>query len=152
MYKRKERYFLFCAFLSLTMISPHAFSGPCKPTEQMFMGTHHKPITQQKTDIGQGLHIKGIVLSAKDCSPVENARIEHWQTNSDGQYVDELRAWLLSDANGNFEFETEWPGAPIPHIHFVVHAEGHKKLTTQWVGSEIIENINLELILDPLQE
>ena len=152
MYKKKENYFLFCAFLSLTMISPHAFSGSCKATEQMSMGTHHKPITQQKTDIGQGLHIQGIVLSAEDCSPVENARIEHWQTNSNGQYVDELRAYLLSDANGIFEFETEWPGAPIPHIHFVVQAEGHNKLATQWVGSEIIENINLELILVPLQE
>jgi len=152
MYKRKEIIILFCAFLSLTTISPHTFSGPCKPTEQMSMGTHHKPITQQKTDIGQGLHIKGIVLSAKDCSPVENARIEHWQTNSNGHYVDELRAYLLSDANGNFRFETEWPGAPIPHIHFVVLAEGYKKLVTQWLGSEIIENINLELILDPLQE
>ncbi len=152
MYIRKEIYFLICAFLSLFMISPHAFSGPCEPTEQMSMGTHHKPITQQKVDIGQGLHIKGIVLSAKDCSPIESARIEHWQTNSNGQYVDKLRAWLLSDANGNFEFETEWPGAPIPHIHFVVHAEGHKKLTTQWVGSEIVENLNLEFVLAPIQE
>ena len=152
MYIRRKIYFLFCAFLSLTMIPPYTFSGSCKPTEQMSMGTHHKPITQQKVDIGQGLHIKGIVLSAKDCSPVGNARVEHWQTNSDCQYVDELRAWLLSDANGKFEFETEWPGAPIPHIHFVVHAKGHKKLATQWVGSKIIENIDMELILDPIQE
>ena len=152
MYKGKEICFLFCAFLGLTMISHQAFSAPCEPTEQMSMGTHHKPITQQKIDIGQGLQIKGIVLSAKDCSLVENARIEHWQTNLNGQYVDALRAYLLSDANGKFEFETEWPGAPIPHIHFVVHAEGHKKLATQWVGSEIIENINLELVLDPLPE
>ena len=149
MCKRKGICFIFCTFLNFILFSPYVLSETCKPTEQMFKGTHFKPITQQKINIGQGLHIKGSVLSAKDCSPIENARIEHWQTNSDGKYVDELRAYLFSDANGKFEFETEWPGAPVPHIHFIIHAEGHKKSVTQWVGSKKIENINLELILEP---
>jgi len=152
MYKRKEICCLVCAFLIFILISPHALSEACKPTEQMSQGTHHKPITQQKINIGQGLHIKGTVLSAKDCSPIKNARIEHWQTNSNGKYVDELRAYLLSDTNGKFEFETEWPAALVPHIHFIIQAEGYKKIGTQWVGSEKVENINLELILEPLQE
>ena len=100
MCKRKEICFIFCTFLNFILFSPYVLSETCKPTEQMFQGTHFKPITQQKINIGQGLHIKGTVLSAKDCSPIENARIEHWQTNSDGKYVDELRAYLFSDANG----------------------------------------------------
>ena len=150
MHKIKDICCLVCIFLNFILISPQVLSEACKPTEQMFQGTHHKPITQQKINIGQGLNIKGTVLSAKDCSPIENARVEHWQTNSNGKYVDELRAYLLSDASGKFEFNTEWPGAPVPHIHFIIHAEGYKKLVTQWVGSEKTEYINLELILEAL--
>ena len=149
MCKKIEKCLIACIVLNLIMISPFVLSETCKPTETMFQGTHFKPITQQKINIGQGLHIKGTVLSAKDCSPIENARIEHWQTNSNGKYVDELRAYLLSNAKGEFEFETEWPGAPVPHIHFIVIVERHKKLVTQWVGSEKIENINMLLILEP---
>jgi protocatechuate 3,4-dioxygenase beta subunit len=152
MYKRRDIYCLICTFLNLILISPPVLSETCKPTEQMSQGTHYKPITLQKINIGQGLYIKGTVLSATDCSPIENARIEHWQTNSNGKYVDELRAYLLSDTNGKFEFETEWPAAPVPHIHFIIHAEGHIKLVTQWIGSEKLENINLKLVLESLQE
>ncbi len=150
MYKRKDICCLGCIFFNFILISPHVLGETCIPTEQMSPGTHNKPITQQKINIGHGLNIKGTVLSAKDCSAIENARIEHWQTNSNSKYVDELRAYLLSDTNGKFEFETEWPGAPVPHIHFIVHAEGYNKLVTQWVGSKKIENINLELVLEPL--
>jgi protocatechuate 3,4-dioxygenase beta subunit len=152
MHKRNYICCLGFIFSNCILISPHVLGETCMPTDQMSPGTHNKSITQQKINIGQGLNITGTVLSAKDCSAIENARVEHWQTNSKGKYVDGLRAYLLSDANGKFEFETEWPGAPVPHIHFIIFGEGHKKLVTQWVGSEKVEVINLELILEPLQK
>ena len=84
-----------------------------------------------------------------DCTPVANARIEHWQANTDGYYVDRLRAYLFSDEQGNFRFETEWPGARVPHIHFIVTAEGYKQLVTQWIGSDETAQITLDMVLRP---
>jgi len=120
----------------------------CEPTPGMHMGTHHKPITTAKVDISKGMVVSGQVLSSKDCKPIAGARIAHWQTNTEGVYVDELRAFMFSDNKGNYRFETEWPGAPIPHIHFQVSANGYKPLTTQWIGDEKADAIKLNLVLE----
>jgi Protocatechuate 3,4-dioxygenase beta subunit len=119
----------------------------CTPTPQMFLGTHYEDKFQNKVDIGQGLIITGRVLSAVTCEPIPGARIEHWQTGTSGFYTDKLRAYLLSDYVGSYRFETEWPGAPVPHIHFIVTAPGYKKLTTQWIGQEQVDHIDLDFIL-----
>ncbi len=77
------------------------------------------------------------------------ARVEHWQADVQGYYVDKLRAYLLSDKDGGFSFKTEWPGARIPHIHFMVTAEGYKKLVIQWIGSKRTGQSRLDLVLQP---
>lgn len=131
------------------IIATQAYAADCKASPQMSMGTHFKPITQHKINIGQGLKVKGVILSTQGCMPIANTRIEHWQMNTEGEYIDELRAYLMSDTNGEFTFETEWPGSDVPHIHFIVHAEGYKKLIYVWIASEKTESIELKLILEP---
>ncbi len=125
-------------------------AGECIPTTTMGMGTHHKEITNEKINISTGLTINGHVLSAGDCTPIANARVAHWQTNTEGFYVDRLRAYLFSEIDGHYRFETEWPGAPIPHIHFIITADGYKDLVTQWVGTEHVDQIKLDFILQPI--
>ena len=91
--------------------------------------------------------VRGQVQSFPDCTPVANAKIAHWQGGEKGRYVDELRAYMFTDDQGRYEFETEWPNMPSPHIHFIVTAEGHGILKTQWIGSERQTEINFDLVL-----
>lgn len=72
--------------------------------------------------------VHGRVLAAPDCTPVTQAKVAHWQAGEDGRYSNRLRAYLFTDANGHFQFETEWPKLVPPHIHFIVIAEAMKRL------------------------
>ena len=132
----------------LSAFSPVA-GEECEPTRSMPQGTHFTPITTEKIDVGSGLLVQGKVLSAADCSPIAGAKIAHWQANSNGKYVDELRAYLFSANDGSYRFNTEWPAAFVPHIHFKVEAKGFVPLTTQWVGSDVVEQISFDIVLTP---
>lgn len=140
------RYFITSLILSLSLpVAAHATE--CVPTPHRTTGTHYKPVTAEKTDIGQGVLVKGQVLSTPDCKPVAGAKVAHWQAGKEGRYVDRLRAYLFTDENGYFEFNTEWPNMRTPHIHFIVEAEGHKLLETQWIGDEKTNNIEFDIVL-----
>ena len=145
---------IFCTGLiaCFILMTTQVYAADCKASPQMGMGTHFKAITQHKIDIGQGFKVKGVILSAQGCTPIKNARIEHWQMNTEGEYIGELRAYLMSDTNGEFTFETEWPGSEVPHIHFIVHAEGYKKLIYVWIASEKTKSIDLKFVLKPINQ
>lgn len=134
--------------VSLLLLSTDV-AAQCTRTPTMGMGTHFKEINVHKVDISTGLVIYGRVLSASDCSPIAGARIAHWQTNKEGIYIDQLRAYLFSGNDGQYRFETEWPGASVPHIHFIVTAEDYEKLVTMWIGTEQVEQITLDFVLQP---
>ena len=109
---------------------------------------------------GERLIIIGKVYGSDCRSYLPNTLIEVWQANNAGQYdtdkpgnfterVDfHLRGMMLTDQQGNYEFETIMPGRyPIPpnvpglekfagvmrpaHIHFRVSELLHVPLTTQ---------------------
>ncbi len=84
-----------------------------------------------------------------NCTPIAHARIEHWQADALGYDVDKLRAYLLSDKDDGFSFETKWPGTRLPHLHFMVTAEGYNRLVTQWIGSKRVGQSRLDLVLHP---
>jgi len=142
-------FFILLTVFIVNGVAAEAVAGDCAPTEAQFLGTHHKPIDRQAGDIGKGLVVSGRVLSASGCISIAGARIEHWQTDREGVYVNRMRAWLPSDEQGNYRFETEWPGAPVSHIHFIVTAPGHKRLVTQWFGDDPVEEIEFDLVLTP---
>jgi len=66
--------------------------------------------------------------------------------------VDRLRAYLFSNAAGHYEFETEWPNLAVPHIHFIVTADGYHVLETQWIGSSREDLIEFDPVLQKKQE
>ena len=139
---------LICITMSLFTFGG-APAADCTPTRSMSSGTHFKPITQQKIDIGQGFKVQGRVLSATDCTPIAGARVAHWQAGENGHYQDRLRAYLLSDDTGRYAFETEWPATMVPHLHFRVSAAGYKEISTQWIGDDRVANITFDIVLQP---
>ena len=131
--------------LFLTPLGLHA--EKCEPTPHRSTGTHYKPVTEEKVNISKGVIVRGQILAAPDCTPVPNAKIAHWQGGEKGRYRDYLRAYMFSDENGKYEFETEWPNMPTPHIHFIVTVDGYNELETQWIGSERQKEINFDMVL-----
>lgn len=131
--------------LFLTPLGLHA--EKCEPTPHRSTGTHYKPVTEEKVNISKGVIVRGQILAAPDCTPVANAKIAHWQGGEEGRYRDYLYAYMFSDENGKYEFETEWPNMPTPHIHFIVTADGYNELETQWIGSERQKEINFDMVL-----
>ena len=136
------------AVLLSLIYATSTLAADCAPSPQTHSGTHYKPIAVAKVDIGSGLKVSGRVLSAGDCKPIANARVEHWQAGNDGEYLDRLYAFLHADASGAYDFNTEWPNIAPPHIHFKVSAPGFKPLTTMWVGGEPAKILQIDLVLE----
>lgn len=123
-------------------------ANDCIPTPHRTTGTHYEPVTVEKTDISKGIIVNGQVLAMPDCKPVANAKVAHWQAGEDGRYSDALRAYLYTDNNGRFKFETEWPDLNPPHIHFIVTTKEHDTLETQWIGNNRQKEINFRMVLE----
>jgi protocatechuate 3,4-dioxygenase beta subunit len=136
--------------IAVLALSFPGFADECIPTPHRTTGTHYEPVTVQRTDISTGVVVRGQVLAVPDCTPVARARVAHWQAGEDGRYSDRLRAYLFSDADGRFEFATEWPNLAPPHIHFIVTAEGYDTLETQWIGANRQNVINFTMVLQKI--
>ena len=132
---------------------------------------------------GDILFVHGKIVSAANGKPIPNALLDVWQANAHGDYENEderqedynLRARILADDNGCFQFRTVVPagydigkGGPVgelmkavgrhamrpAHIHFKIGSEGYKTLTTQlfppdvpWLDSDAIGAVKEQLIM-----
>jgi len=133
---------IFSIFIPINVIA-----ADCEPTPHRTTGTHYKPVTIEKINISKGVIVRGRVLSENGCKPIPNAKVAHWQGSEKGRYEDYLYAYLFTDKEGRFEFETEWPNMPIPHIHFIVTADGFNTLETQWIGNERQKLIEFDMVI-----
>ena len=133
--------------LLLFFLPAAVYAVECPPTQHRTTGTHYKPVTTEKTDISSGVIVRGRILEAHTCRPISHARVAHWQADKNGEYVDHLRAYLLSNTKGEYQFMTEWPALSVPHIHFIVSAEGYETIETQWRGDEQVNVIEFDIIL-----
>ena len=120
----------------------------CEPTPHRTTGTHYKPVTVEKINVSKGIIVRGQILDW-DCNPIPNAKVSHWQGGEAGRYVDYLYAYMYADDQGRFEFESEWPNLPTPHIHFIIEANGYQILETQWRGRERQDVIEFDMVLTP---
>ncbi len=136
--------YMMCALL----FSASVAAADCIPTSHRTTGTHYEPVTEQKGDVSKGVMVQGRVLTTPDCTPLANAKLAHWQAGENGRYRDDLRAYLYTDAQGRFQFETEWPNLRPPHIHFIVTKDGYETLETQWIGDARQKEITFDLVIE----
>lgn len=125
----------------------------CEPTPADFLGPYYKPDAPVRSRIGEGYILVGEVVSATNCAPISNARIEFWLTNPAGLYDDDHRATVFSDGTGQYNFQCNFPpdysGRP-PHIHIRISAEGYKTLATQHYPTRGDSTGKVEIVLVPL--
>jgi protocatechuate 3,4-dioxygenase beta subunit len=97
-------------------------------------GPFYVPNAPERSQIGRGLVVTGVVRTAGSCARIPRARIEWWQANPRGEYDEAHRASQHTDGEGTYRFETSFPGVypgRPPHLHVKVVAPGHRPLTTQ---------------------
>jgi protocatechuate 3,4-dioxygenase beta subunit len=105
----------------------------------------------RETQEGVTTKVRMKIISANDCNPIANARVDIWHCNAYGyysgyntngqngpiNYVGEtwLRGIQITDANGEVEFITMFPGwysGRIAHIHFQVFLSSVLQVTSQF--------------------
>lgn len=124
----------------------------CEPTRPDMLGPFYKPGAPERSKVGEGYVLTGVVRSSGDCSVIKGARIEFWLTGPQGRYDDEHRATVFSDASGSYRFESNFPpgyyGRP-PHIHIRVSAKGYQRLITQHYPEKGRTGGTFDLVLIP---
>jgi hypothetical protein len=86
----------------------------------------YKPGAPMRTSVGKGYILRGLVKDKH--GPVSGARLEFWLAGPDGRYDDAHRATVISDKEGSYQFESNFPpktAAGPPQINLMVTATGH---------------------------
>jgi len=143
----------FLLFIVLVITQSISHAGDCKPSFNETLGDNWKAEAPYNVDVGEGLLIYGRILSSSNCKPIANARIEHWQSGADGVYHDKQRAYMFSDKDGNYKFNTIWPG--LRHIHFIISAGGYQELSTHWRWKDFettTDKSEFDIVVRPLKQ
>jgi protocatechuate 3,4-dioxygenase beta subunit len=133
-----------------TPSTPNASAG-CMPTfsEPATLDRDEPPM---RASVGSGHVLSGVVKSSADCSPIPDAKVIFWLTNSEGVYVPENEGTLLTEASGGYRIESEYPGqyeGTQPHIHMLVSADGFQRVfTTLNLESNATES-TYDIVLPP---
>ena len=130
----------------------HVVGGPakCKPTQPDMLGPFYEPGAPVRTSVGSGYLLSGTVLTAEECKPIPNARIEFWLANPRGDYDDAHRATVLAGQRGGYRLESNVPvsyGGRPPHIHVRVRAPGYEELVTQHYPERGQRKAHFDLVL-----
>ena len=125
----------------------------CEPTEQQAMGPFYKPGAPERTSVGQGYVLNGVVKSTT-CRPIPGAQIELWLAAPDGNYDDAHRATMFADDSGKYRFESNFPpqySFRPPHIHMRISSPGYQPLVTQHYPQEGQSQGTYDLVLEPAE-
>lgn len=122
----------------------------CTPTRPDAEGPFYEPNAPERTSVGKGHVLKGVVRSSTNCRLIPGAQLEFWQVNEQAEYDDDHRATMFADNAGAYSFESNFPlaysGRPS-HIHLRVTAEGHQTLITQFYPQEGETEATFDIVL-----
>jgi protocatechuate 3,4-dioxygenase beta subunit len=132
--------------------SPAPAAGRCPLTQGDGGDPFYKPNTPVRPHVGTGFVLTGIVRSGIDCSALKGARVEFWLRGPNGQYDDVHRGTVITDGDGRYRFESNFPGGGDvlqPHIHLRVAVPGFRTLTTVYLPRAGAAAGTFDLVLEP---
>ena len=147
----------FTAALAVVMLGawsvPARAAAPkCPITPNGYMDPNYTPNPPMRSRVGAGgFVLTGIVRSGIDCAPLAHVRVEIWHTGPNGSYDTVHRGTVVTDANGRFRFETDFPGSSFgqPHIHLRVAVGGFKTTATAFLPKPGSKSGEIEIVLEP---
>jgi protocatechuate 3,4-dioxygenase beta subunit len=125
----------------------------CPPTKADALGPFYTPNAPERSSVGKGYLLQGVVKSARNCAGIPGAKIEFWLAGPDGNYDDAHRATVLTDKAGAYRFESNFPPKYTfrpPHIHVKVTAPGFRDLVTQHYPQKGEKQGTFDLVLIPV--
>ncbi|MBD0254246.1 MAG: hypothetical protein ICV83_00895 [Cytophagales bacterium] len=143
---------LYAFAVSALGCTPPAHSEPAPPdcgTTADILGPYYRPGAPFRTDLtvpGQTappLLVKGAVFGADCTTPLADALVEYWQSDSAGRYDNDspdfrFRGRFRTGGDGQYAFTTIVPGRYLngnsyrpSHIHFRITAPGYPELVSQ---------------------
>lgn len=96
----------------------------CKPTLDDGVSPSYVSNAPERTVVGHGHVLTGVVLSSADCQPIANAKLEFWPEEAGLGHPDTSRATFFTDEAGGYRFECNLP----EHIHMRISAEGYQTI------------------------
>lgn len=123
----------------------------CVPTRDYFPLTQEESVAPERSSVGKGYILSGVVRSSADCKPIAAARIIYWMANPDGEYDEAHRGTIFSDAQGRYRFESSFPGntGTDPHIHVAVVIKGYRTISTIYFPRQGQAQGTFDLVLLP---
>jgi hypothetical protein len=129
--------------------APPSTASRCQLTQGSGGDPFYKPNAPVRSRVGTGFVLTGVVRSGIDCSTMRGTRVELWLRGPDGQYDDIHRGTVITDGNGRYRFESNFPGGGAPHIHVRVAAPGYRPLETRYVPRSGAATGVFDLVLEP---
>jgi len=133
--------------------TPATPGKPCVPTPWGPSTTTPIDDAPVRSSVGQGHVLRGVVRASPGCAPIAGAKIIFWLAGPDGQYDDNHRATVFTDAAGSYHFESNFPGRysqrPQPHIHLFVSAAGYRGVELEYHPAEGQVEGAFEIVLAP---
>lgn len=126
----------------------------CEATQPDMLGPFFTPGAPERTSVGSGYILSGVVRSQAGCGPIPGAVIEVWMAGPDGEYTDDYRATIIANTDGSYRFESHVPvpyGGRPPHIHLRVTDPGFNELVTQHYPTAGQVEAVFDLVLIPTQ-
>jgi protocatechuate 3,4-dioxygenase beta subunit len=96
----------------------------CRPTMDDGVSPSYAPNAPERTIVGKGHVVTGVVLSSADCQPIAHAKLEFWPEEEGLGHPDSSRATFFTDQDGHYRFECNLP----EHIHMRISADGYRTI------------------------
>lgn len=117
----------------------------CKPTFDDGVSPTYKPNTPERTIVGHGRVVTGVVLSGADCKPIAHAKLEFWPEEGNLGHPESARATFYTDQTGHYRFECNMPD----HIHMRISAPGYKTIGVNSYHPNGASEGTFDIVLEP---
>jgi protocatechuate 3,4-dioxygenase beta subunit len=120
----------------------------CPATGGGMLTAENDPPLPERSVVGEGYVLTGVVRDASTCLPIANARISFWMANAEGVYDGEHEGMLHTNQQGAYRIQSDPPGnyGPSAHVHLNISAPGYQGLETEFMladgtgeGSDLFE-------------
>jgi protocatechuate 3,4-dioxygenase beta subunit len=140
----------FAALVLTASGAPRVNATACPPTDADMLGPFYVAGAPELRRTGEGLAVRGVARSTRECTALPGAKIEWWSANATGEYDALHRATQITARDGRFRYTTDmpakYPGPPV-HLHVKVSAPGHKTLVAQVYPKPSQKEVALDFVL-----
>ena len=105
-------------------------------TEHRYARANYIPNAPERAVVGSGKVIRGTVVSSGTGEPISNAKVEYYLNTTPnggdaGEQNPENRGFVMTNAEGRFQFESDPPervwASAEPHVHTRATANDHEE-------------------------